>query len=387
MTRVQAGPRRPARVSRKALLVFLLGCATTPAIVCVINRTPRRRRRQWRSFVPILPARRRHRCARCGGDRGLHAEHQRDTAGVAGRPACTMKAGRPWCSSRAEFRRVVRTCAVGDAMAQFAVTSECHAAAVRTETTSTTTWENALHSTPYLKALGARRLLLVTDRLHMLRSEAAFARFGFAIERATRPDVPGYRDNVDMLYHGFRERVAYRYYADADGSRTLPLLERRLTVHDTATGNRSLPTRSPRSIRVDRSSSSAPRTPEVGQCQRLAGVPLVNKGITGQQSFELLERFEQDVVLGAAAGRHPLGVYQRHLSHAASRRWRRPHPHAGELCGDRFACAGGWHRADPDDRSDDPPATVGDERGPHARRALDGSCRATRRMSTDTCWN
>ena len=40
MTRVQAGPRRPARVSRKALLVFLLGCATTPAIVWIINRAP-----------------------------------------------------------------------------------------------------------------------------------------------------------------------------------------------------------------------------------------------------------------------------------------------------------------------------------------------------------
>ena len=186
-------------------------------------------------------------------------------------------------------------CAVSNAMAQFAVTVGIPPAAVRTETTSTTTWENAAHSAPYLQAVGARRLLLVTDRLHMRRSEAAFARFGFAIERASVPMYLGYRDNVDMLYHTIRERVAYRYYAARGWIANPSASGESLTVHDTATRNRSLPAfpaKYPGGPLVVLGASYAGGW----SVPALAGVPLVNKGITGQQSFELLERFERDVV-------------------------------------------------------------------------------------------
>ena len=275
--------------------MFLLACLTTPALVWMINRTPQ-------AAAPAIAILR------------PDTSGQADAIVVLGAAViegCTLNmngirrvllAARLYREGRAPlvfFTGGVSpgapSCAVSDAMAQLAVTVGIPIGAIRSEATSTTTWENALHSAPHLEALGARRLLLVTDRLHMRRSEAAFARFGFAIERATVPMHQGYRDNLDMLYHTIRERAAYRYYAVRGWIANGSVSGDSLTVHDTAARNRSFsasPARYPGGPIVVLGASYAGGW----SVPALAGVPLVNSGVTGQQSFEMLERFERDVV-------------------------------------------------------------------------------------------
>lgn len=80
------------------------------------------------------------------------------------------------------------------------------------EETSRNTRENAERAVPILNALGARRLLVVTDRLHMRRAAGVFASFGYEIERASVPVRMGHRDNISMLDAGMREYMAIAYY-------------------------------------------------------------------------------------------------------------------------------------------------------------------------------
>jgi len=85
-------------------------------------------------------------------------------------------------------------------------------AAMQVETTSTNTFENGKDSAPMLRRLSCKRLLIVTDKLHMRRASGVFARQGFEIERASVPVYEGHPDNVSMLSAGARELVALAYY-------------------------------------------------------------------------------------------------------------------------------------------------------------------------------
>jgi uncharacterized SAM-binding protein YcdF (DUF218 family) len=93
------------------------------------------------------------------------------------------------------------------------------ASALIQEDSSRSTWENAEYSAALLHATGANRILIVTDRLHMRRAEACFARFGFATERASVPIYETSGGNSTMLYYGLRELLAgvvYRWRGHID---------------------------------------------------------------------------------------------------------------------------------------------------------------------------
>lgn len=115
-----------------------------------------------------------------------------------------------------------QTCAVADVMAGFAREMGVPADAIRVETASRSTRENAELSTPVLRALGAGRILLVTDLLHMRRASASFAAMAFEIERASVPIYEGHRDNIEMLAAGLREFAALAYYRWQGWTRDAP---------------------------------------------------------------------------------------------------------------------------------------------------------------------
>jgi uncharacterized SAM-binding protein YcdF (DUF218 family)/lysophospholipase L1-like esterase len=247
----------------------------------------------------------------------------------------TLLAARLYKAGRAPFllfsggrpRAGDLACRVGRVMANLAIEVGVPADAVRVEDESRTTHMNAEFSAPILRQMGARRILIVTDRLHMVRAAAAYAHYGFAIERASIPVFEGHRDNVDMLAGGLREFVAIRYYRwkgwieDPWAPATAPAAARTQSAAGTKPGMMSLaaagasaaPVRPlPASLSTPASTTmtqpSVPAHPQgpivlLGasyaggwKAATLGGVPVVNKGIAGQQSFELLARFDSDVL-------------------------------------------------------------------------------------------
>ena len=101
-----------------------------------------------------------------------------------------------------------KACPVAVVMSEFAGELGVPADARLTEEASRSTHENAEFSAPLLRQRGVKRILVVTDRLHMRRAEGAFAAAGFEIERASVPVYASHPDNVSMLTSGFREYVA-----------------------------------------------------------------------------------------------------------------------------------------------------------------------------------
>ncbi len=187
-------------------------------------------------------------------------------------------------------------CAVSEVMANLAVELGLPRDAVVLETVSRNTHENAVASRPVLQALGARRLLIVTDRLHMNRATGVFAHEGFAIERAGVPVYAGHVDNVSMLASGVREYAALALYR-ARG--WIDTMDGRLPSVSAA------PQAGAGSGGGTMAGVAAPDGPIVilgasyaggWKPAPVAGVPFVNKGVSGQQSWEMLERFERDVV-------------------------------------------------------------------------------------------
>jgi len=104
------------------------------------------------------------------------------------------------------------TCPISVAMSRMAAEIGVPDAAMQVETTSTNTFENGRDSAPMLRRLSCKRLLIVTDKLHMRRASGVFAHQGFEIERASVPIYEGHADNVSMLAAGAREFVALAYY-------------------------------------------------------------------------------------------------------------------------------------------------------------------------------
>jgi uncharacterized SAM-binding protein YcdF (DUF218 family) len=182
---------------------------------------------------------------------------------------------RLWREKRAPFMLFTGgtgqpACPVAAAMARLATELGVPESSIRLETASRNTRENADASAPLLRSLGVRRVLLVTDRLHMRRGEGVFARQGFKVARASVPIYEGHSDNVSMLRAGSREYTALTYY--------------RLRGWLGA------------SAREDTSRIDATDAPVASKdLAAEAGVPIVNRGARGQQYFELVARFESNV--------------------------------------------------------------------------------------------
>jgi uncharacterized SAM-binding protein YcdF (DUF218 family)/lysophospholipase L1-like esterase len=196
------------------------------------------------------------------------------------------------------------SCPVGKVMADLAVELGVPVERIRIERVSRSTHENAELSAPLLHVEGIQRVLLVTDRLHMRRFSGAFAHRGFEIGRASVPVYAGHRDNVDMLFQGLREYVALAYYggrgwlskAPAElparagaGRSDVQFAVNAISGADVMQSSAEQDVRRP--IVILGASYAGGWKPS-----SLAGHPVINKGVQGQQSFELLARFEQDVV-------------------------------------------------------------------------------------------
>ena len=104
------------------------------------------------------------------------------------------------------------TCPISTAMANLGREIGIPQSAIRLEQASRSTWENGQLSVPLLRQEGAKKLLLVTDRLHMLRAAGVFSRLGFEVESASVPIYEGHADNVSMLASAVREVAALTYY-------------------------------------------------------------------------------------------------------------------------------------------------------------------------------
>lgn len=178
-------------------------------------------------------------------------------------------------------------CPVARAMSLLARQVGVPAEAIREETTSTNTWENGSLASPLLRAWGIHRVLLVTDRLHMRRATGVFRRLGFDVRQISVPIGEGHEDNVAILRAGLREFVALSYYRlrgwigspDTPGSTTTIVEYPRQAMERTGP------------IVVLGASYA-----QGWQHGAIAGVTVINRGVGGQQSFEMLARFDTDVV-------------------------------------------------------------------------------------------
>jgi len=200
-----------------------------------------------------------------------------------------LRSARLWKESRAPLVVIAggnggEGCPVSAAMARVVQEAGVPAERIRIETASRSTRQNAENLAPLLRAWGVQRILLVTDRLHMTRAAGVFANLGFTIERSSVPIYEGHPDNLSMLRAGLREFAALAYYrargwttpAEPAGESAIKMPESVVR----ATGPI-----------VILGASYAKDWP----LSSIGGVPVVNTGTAGQQSFDLLERFDRDV--------------------------------------------------------------------------------------------
>lgn len=216
-----------------------------------------------------------------------------------------LLAARLWREGRAPLLvftggRADGTCPIAVAMARLAMEVGVPERAILTETTSTNTRENAEHSAPLLRGRGVRRVLLVTDRLHMPRASGAFARAGFDIRRASVPIYEGHADNTSMLAAGGREYAALLYYRAKGWLAPVPAVQQAAGSSVPAADSTLKGT-----VGEVMQTVSNPAGPIVllgasyaadWKVTEVARIPIVSKGVAGQQSFEMLERFDRDVV-------------------------------------------------------------------------------------------
>jgi uncharacterized SAM-binding protein YcdF (DUF218 family)/lysophospholipase L1-like esterase len=209
-----------------------------------------------------------------------------------------LLAVREWRKGRAPFlvftgASDVPSCPVSVAMAHLATEIGVPESSIHVETASRSTRENAELTAPLLRSRGARRLLIVTDRLHMRRASAAFAQLGFEIERASVPVYEGHVNNVAMLSSGVREIAALFYYRVRGWVESGNAMNPAPSQRETAVSSRSdMQVSNPSGPLVVLGASYAGGW----KFGPVAGMPVINQGVAGQQSFEMLERFERDVV-------------------------------------------------------------------------------------------
>jgi uncharacterized SAM-binding protein YcdF (DUF218 family) len=104
------------------------------------------------------------------------------------------------------------SCTVARVMADFAEELGVPKESIVLEEHAENTWQNARYSEPLLRAIGARRILLVTDALHMRRAEACFRARGFETTRAAVPAIQLYGNNIDLLRVALHEYLGLVYY-------------------------------------------------------------------------------------------------------------------------------------------------------------------------------
>jgi uncharacterized SAM-binding protein YcdF (DUF218 family) len=195
-------------------------------------------------------------------------------------------------------------CTLAAPMRDLAVRLGVPADRIRLEETSRSTWENVERSDAVLKTIGATRILLVTDRTHLARAETVFRRFGYHVERASVPILLGHISNWTLLAMGVREYAAWTYYwwrgytgstpvQGAFVSRVEPSLLREETRVGEATDHAQQPRANDTVVVLGASYAAGWKFESIGDLR------VVNKGVGGQHSWELLERFDRDVVAAA----------------------------------------------------------------------------------------
>ena len=105
-----------------------------------------------------------------------------------------------------------RSCAIADAMAGLARELGVPAESILVERVSSTTWENAVEASKILGPRGIRKVLLISDSLHMRRGEACLRRFGFDVLRDAVPTEIAYYDGADLMKDAIHEYVGFWYY-------------------------------------------------------------------------------------------------------------------------------------------------------------------------------
>jgi uncharacterized SAM-binding protein YcdF (DUF218 family) len=198
-------------------------------------------------------------------------------------------------------------CPVADSMAQLLLESGIPADKILLERQSLNTHENGERTAPLLRDRNVSRILLVTDRLHMRRAAGVFRHLGFTVEPSAVPIYEGHVDNVSMLLAGIREAAALAYYRLRGWTTPSGIAgdHSRAAAVGSVRGN----PRSELGGLVKRVSWQAAGTKEnrpvviLGasyaagwKLPDLDGIPVVNAGVPGEQSFEMLARFESDVV-------------------------------------------------------------------------------------------
>jgi uncharacterized SAM-binding protein YcdF (DUF218 family)/lysophospholipase L1-like esterase len=187
---------------------------------------------------------------------------------------------------------VAGACPVAEAMMRLAREFGVPEANVLVETSSLNTLENGEHSAALLRAAGAQRVLVVTDRLHMRRATGSFTRLGFDVQRASVPIYEGHTDNVDMLTRAAREGAAVAYYrvrgwlGPLERSRESHARPQRLTLIAMTEDWKSGPL-----VIFGASYAGSWNPPAV-----TGASAVLNRGVSGEQSSDMLARFERDVV-------------------------------------------------------------------------------------------
>jgi uncharacterized SAM-binding protein YcdF (DUF218 family)/lysophospholipase L1-like esterase len=229
-----------------------------------------------------------------------------------------MLAARLWRQGRAPFilftggHEPSLDCPISDVMGGLASELGVPPDRIQTERASRNTHENAVLSAPILRAQGVKRIILVTDRLHMWRCGAVFEQQGFVVERAPVPVYESHTDNLSMLRAGLREYLALGYYWK-QGWLASPIEPRRASggapvlelarATDGADAGLIVPV----AYRTSDMSQSAPQGARhqvvilgasyaAGWNPIVPGVTIVNKGVAGQETFALRDRFARDVV-------------------------------------------------------------------------------------------
>lgn len=183
-------------------------------------------------------------------------------------------------------------CAVATVMADLARQLGVPADRIVTETAARSTWDNARFSDPLLRAMGARRIVLVTDFLHMRRASATFSALGYEVERASVPSPAAHQDNMSVLYFGTRELAAWAWYWGRG----------RFVVHAAERPQSAAASPSPTTAPMPSPASASGPIVILGASYAqqwplaVPGWRIVNKGIAGQVSAEVRDRFQRDVV-------------------------------------------------------------------------------------------
>lgn len=186
-------------------------------------------------------------------------------------------------------------CPVADAIMNFAGELGVPDGKIFLEQEARSTRQNAEFTTTMLRAQGASRVLLVTDRLHMRRAKGAFEHQGFVVEPVSVPIYEGHPDNISMLAAGAREAAALAYYSMRGWMQPRSGSEVGMTVPAAVEIEPMTAIQNPSGPLVILGASYAGGWPMI----TVADVPVINNGVAGQRTFQFLERFETDVIARA----------------------------------------------------------------------------------------